>query len=105
MYLQYGSYTHALHKAVLAIQKESILNDAQVPYQVEIRWDISSYLQAAGQPSLTTAIVALETAYSNARQNAIFAPSNARPALHINGPAVLRTASRSRGVGPLPLDF
>jgi hypothetical protein len=64
MYLKIGSYQHPLNEAALVISKTTLLTSAQIPYAVRNRWDITGYLQAADQPSLTTAIQALEAAYS-----------------------------------------
>lgn len=65
MYLQYGSYTHALGEARVTIMREALKNAAGDYYAQLERWDIDGRLTAADASALSTAITALEAAYAS----------------------------------------
>jgi len=65
MILKYGSYSHAINEGAITIARDSLVNDANVPYAVLERWRISGMLMPATQTiaGVTTAIQELEAAY------------------------------------------
>jgi hypothetical protein len=66
MKLRYGSYTHELAEASIAITRQPQLNDAGVPCAYTERWEIRGDVRPSTvtQAAITTAIRALEAAYS-----------------------------------------
>lgn len=64
MYLAYGSYTHASGEVQLQISRQSTYGENGIRRGSLVRWTIDGRLHAADIASLTTAIAALETAYS-----------------------------------------
>lgn len=64
MYLQYGSYTHALGEARVVITRDPLENAAGDYYGYVERWDIEGLLLADDTTALSTAIAALEAAYA-----------------------------------------
>lgn len=66
MYVKWGSYQHADNECQVAISRETVNSAHGQPYAIKERWDIQGMLFAADVASLTTAIAALEAAYSGA---------------------------------------
>ena len=65
MYLKYGSYTHALDEAEVAIVEDVERDQDEAPLRSVIRWSIRGLLQAADTDALITAMRALEAAYAS----------------------------------------
>ena len=65
MYLKYGDYTHGFGETAIAISAEAILDQNGLSFERRERWDVGGELQAASQADLTTAILALQAAYSS----------------------------------------
>jgi hypothetical protein len=65
MYLQYGSYAHAIDEAAITpISRRSILDGANRVYGTTETWEVRGWLQAPDVSSLTQAIANLENAYA-----------------------------------------
>jgi len=64
MYLKYGNYTHPLGEAGIVITKEVIENEANEPYAVRERWNISGMVIGTSASNIRTQLAALDTAYS-----------------------------------------
>ena len=69
LYLQYGSYSHALSDAAVAISRTGEWNDLGVCYAIREVWSIQGRLIADDQSGVTTAIANLESAYRVSNRN------------------------------------
>lgn len=82
MYLQYGNYRHASGEASVVIAKHGLFSPGGIARGVRERWDIHGRLQAADQASLSTALGALMSAYSNHGLDIGFFFDNGQPTSH-----------------------
>ena len=64
MFIKYGSYTHAANEGLITFSAEAKMNEAMQSLGVKWTCNIQGKLYADSQSALTTAIAALETAYS-----------------------------------------
>lgn len=93
MRLRYGSYVHDLGSPAVAIARQTIFNDAQVPIGYTDRWDINGMLTASTQAALNAKIVALERAYSANGRDATLLLDSGSASAH-----VMRNSSTISGV-------
>lgn len=82
MILAYGTYSHADNECHIRISREGVLNDAGIPWKYIERWDITGEIHAADQTALTTAILALQTAYGTHGKDLIFYQNDGNPSAH-----------------------
>lgn len=64
MYLKYGDYSHSTDECAIVITKESVLDDYGRKVGYKEMWNVSGMLTGSSVSAVTTAIQALETAYS-----------------------------------------
>lgn len=65
MYVKLGSYTHQLNEVGLRIERQTLLNDAQVPWGVLHRWTLEGLLTADSLSAIDAAIASLESSYAS----------------------------------------
>ena len=90
MILKYGTYSHALNEAEVVIEREPGSGGGGNVALLKERWTISGELQAASQSAITTAINALQAAYSENGQDLILAFDDGSASAHqllSSGPA------------------
>jgi hypothetical protein len=64
MYLKYGSYAHASGEASIAIAKEAIFSDSGIRTDIRETWTINGMMFATNSTALTSALLAMQAAYS-----------------------------------------
>lgn len=69
LYLKFGSYQHEANECAVVIARESVQSPDGVQSAIRERWSISGRLQKDTQAELTTAIRALEAAYSTGNKD------------------------------------
>lgn len=106
MYLKYGNYTHQLDEAAVNISRQALLTDAQVPYGYKETWRVTGFLQADTAAQVTTAIRALERAYSVHGQNVSLLMNDGSASAHamnssdsVGGVIIMEPPSFPEGTG------